>query len=577
VIGRLETLTQSELTMEYLLHRIEGLRTFESLFSQQHGVVEDVGFLLCAAMIAFTLVVLLVAAWFSSKNHEREEVFSRFVRQQRKQLEDGLMYAGIDPLGSWWGVPSPFRSEFDDLHFSTVDIRNAERTNVTHFCFLVHGFRGTSRDLGYVQSAMKNAGEPLVEQQSCRLVVHSASCNEKKTDDGVAAGGERLMDEMIATIRERMKDSDQLPNRDGLQDVTISMLGNSLGGLYARYALSALKKRCRASCRKPAHRQERSTRLVLDDAYLLHLNHFCTTATPHLGVASHTFLPLPRRAEIGVAHAMGQSGKDLFRVNGLLHDMATDDQFMAPLAAFRKRTAYANAYGTDFPVPAATAAFLHANSSYPHHVVETSISSLLNNDVDGSERSEKASGDDGGEKKLVIATLETPAQPNSRSAFQPSTENDEADNNLDSELALMSHSLDSLGWKKVFVDMRKEVPRIVVPKSLVKVKLRHRSSSDTEDSSSESSTSSDRSSEADTSTNNATTRTTTVSSKDVAAAVTALPDVVGLYWPLGHNMIVAFSRSRWSTYMNKAGRPIVDGLAKELVDDIFAWRSTEQP
>jgi hypothetical protein len=124
--------------------------------------------------------------------------------------------------------------------------------------------------------------------------------------------------------------------------------------------------------------------------------------------------------------------------------------------------------------------------------------------------------------------------------------------------------------------MRKEVPRIVVPKSLVKVKLRRRSNSDTEDTSSESSTSSDRSSEAETSaTTTTTTKSTTVSSKDVAAAVTALPDVVGLYWPLGHNMIVAFSRSRWSTYMNKAGRPVVDGLAKELVDDIFAWRSPE--
>jgi Putative serine esterase (DUF676) len=567
--------------MDNFLHRIGRLPTFESsLFPHPQpeqvtgGGGADAGLvLLCTTMVTFAAIVLLVAAWFSSQHKEREEVFTRFVRQQRQQL-DGLMNGIVDPLGSWWGVSSPFSSEFDELDFSTVDIRNAQqRTHVTHFCFLVHGFRGTSRDLGYVLSAMMNAGQLLVEQQPCRLVVHSASCNEKKTDDGVAAGGERLMDEMIATIRERMKDSDQPTNRDGLQDITISMLGNSLGGLYARYSLSALKRKCRASCRNPAHQQDRSQRLILDDAYLLHLNHFCTTATPHLGVASHTFLPLPRRAEIGVAHAMGQSGKDLFRVNGLLHTMATDDRFMDPLAGFRKRTAYANAYGTDFPVPAATAAFLHANSSYPHHVVETSISSLLNSDADGPERADKAFCDDG-EKKLVIATLETPAQPNRRAAIKKSMADDV--DTLEAELALMSLSLDSLGWKKVFVDMRKEVPRIVVPKSLVKVKLRRRSNSDTEDTSSESSTSSDRSSEAETSaTTTTTTKSTTVSSKDVAAAVTALPDVVGLYWPLGHNMIVAFSRSRWSTYMNKAGRPVVDGLAKELVDDIFAWRSPE--
>jgi Putative serine esterase (DUF676) len=534
-----------------------------SIFASDHHVrwtsfesSGSAGFVLCAVMITFSVVVLLVAAWFSSHN-EKEEVFSRFVRQQRKQL-DGLMN---DPLGSWWGVPSPFRSEFDELNFTTVDIRNAHRTEVTHFCFLVHGFRGTSRDLGYVQSAMKHAGQQLVDKETCRFIVHSATCNEKKTDDGVAAGGERLMDEIIETIRERMKDSDQETNREGLRDITISMLGNSFGGLYARYALSALERRCKLSCRK---RDQQHTLLVLDDAYILHLNHFCTTATPHLGIASHTFLPLPRRAEIGVAHAMGQSGKDLFRVNGLLHTMATDDRFMDPLAGFRKRTAYANAYGTDFPVPAATAAFLHSNSAYPHHVVETSISSLLPNDnADCSERPGKLPTDDG-EKKLVIATLETHAQTN-RTLFQPCAA--EHADVLEAELARMSISLDSLGWKKVFVDMRKEVPRIVVPKALVK--LQRRSNSDSEDTSSESSTGSDRS-EADA----ATTRTT-VSSKDVAAAVTALPDVVGLYWPLGHNMIVAFSRSRWSTYMNKAGRPVVDGLARELVDDIFAWRSGE--
>lgn len=527
----------------------ETTASFESLSSfQLFQPTTTTDLLLCGAMIAFSAVVLLIAGWFSSQDNEKEEIFTRFVRQQRKHL-DGLMN---DPLGSWWGAPSPFRSEFDDLNFATVDIRNAQRTDVTHFCFLVHGFRGTSRDLGYVQSAMKNTAEQLVESKYCRFIVHSAACNEKKTDDGVASGGERLMDEMIFTIRERMRDSAQRFNRNGLKDVTISMLGNSLGGLYARYALSALRRRCRASCRK---RENHNDQLVLDDMYHLHLNHFCTTATPHLGIASHTFLPLPRRAEIGVAHAMGQSGKDLFRVNALLHTMATHDRFVEPLACFRKRTAYANAYGTDFPVPAATAAFLNANSSYPHHVVETSISSLLNSD--SSDGLDSSSGTV--EKRLVIATMETPA------ATDRTTHQSKKPDGLDAQLAVMSISLDSLGWKKVFVDMRKEVPRIVVPKSISKI--RRSSNSDSDDTASDSSTSSERS-EGEPS-------KATVSSKDVAAAVTALPDVVGLYWPLGHNMIVAFSRSRWSSYMNKAGRPVVDGLAKELVDDIFAWDGPE--
>jgi hypothetical protein len=66
-----------------------------------------------------------------------------------------------------------------------------------------------------------------------------------------------------------------------------------------------------------------------------------------------------------------------------------------------------------------------------------------------------------------------------------------------------------------------------------------------------------------------------VGSKDVAEAVLgpALLDEEFFHWPLGHNMMVAFSRNRLSTYMNKAGRPVVDSLAKELVDDIFDWKS----
>jgi hypothetical protein len=64
-----------------------------------------------------------------------------------------------------------------------------------------------------------------------------------------------------------------------------------------------------------------------------------------------------------------------------------------------------------------------------------------------------------------------------------------------------------------------------------------------------------------------------VGSRDVAAAVTAPMFEEKLHWPVGHNMMVAFSRSRWSTYMNKGGRPVVDSLAKELVQDIFTWNN----
>lgn len=346
-------------------------------------------------------------------------------------------------------------------------------------------------------------------------------------------------------------------------------------------------------------------RAFSDDSLNTHTCIAIPLQTPHLGVASHTFLPLPRRAEVGVAHAMGQSGKDLFRLNALLRHMATQPQFLAPLAAFRKRTAYANAYSTDFPVPACTAAFLHSNSSYPHYFVETRetrLSPSIDDDDDDDDLSETETTDapstTNKEQKqqqpkpncsLVIATLHTPARKDSRladrccAAFeqqeqeQPESPHDpdtastaSSDTNPDAELAYMSATLDSLGWKKVFVDMRKEVPRIVVPKSI----LRQRPSTSDSSDNDTASTGSEQSA------SNPTLDTLpihvlkaerqVVTSKDLVAAVTETGEL-GVYWPLGHNMMVAFSRSRWSTYMNRAGRPVVDALAREIVHDILSW------
>jgi hypothetical protein len=138
------------------------------------------------------------------------------------------------------------------------------------------------------------------------MVVHTPTCNENKTQDGVIKGGERLLQEMLDTIRTTMttrkeeprSDDDDDDNGDGsLRDVTISIVGNSLGGIYCRYAIAQLV--------------ERTDNMVLDGAYKLHFNIFCTTATPHLGISKHTYIPIPRAAEIGMAHTMGDTGKDL--------------------------------------------------------------------------------------------------------------------------------------------------------------------------------------------------------------------------------------------------------------------------
>lgn len=594
---------------------------------------------------------------------EEDELFFADADESHNSSTGGVVVAGTSResrSADGWQASAAGSSERCDAATAAADTTTngtggGGGGGVSHFCFLVHGHRGHSRDLSYVQAVLRrrwrqtttaaaaskasSSLSALPPPPAARLIVHSCTCNEKKTDDGVAAGGERLVDEMLAFIRSALPPprpasvaAAATATTNGgaaaaaLTDVTLSIWGNSLGGLYARYALSALSARCRQSCRLPHDDADSGRYYVLDDAYAVHLNIFCTTATPHLGVSGHTFVALPRRAEIGVARAMGETGRDLFRLNALLHTMAVDEAFLRPLAAFRKRICYANAYGTDFPVPASTAAFLSASSTYPHHF--GGAASQLTRPPDATAAATSADGDENNNtnakpKSLVIAVLHTPAAHESeraqgcydknsaaRSSHSSSREEsgasddvdrdpsaavatDAAATDTDAELEQMSISLDALGWKKVFIDMRKEVPRISIPLSLLRrsgsnlVKGYNVLTSHSDASSSDEETitilnetmalqQQQLQQQAIEPIHRLKGKGVVVCSKEVAAAVstTALLDDgdVALHWPIGHNMIVAFSRSRWSTYMNKAGRPVVDELVTELVDDIFAFR-----
>jgi hypothetical protein len=91
--------------------------------------------------------------------------------------------------------------------------------------------------------------------------------------------------------------------------VTLSIIGNSLGGLYSRYAvamLAAMSKHVKNS----THRHD--TFLIDNGSIHIHFNVFCSTATPHLGIARHTWLKIPRLVEVYIAHLLGETGKDLY-------------------------------------------------------------------------------------------------------------------------------------------------------------------------------------------------------------------------------------------------------------------------
>jgi Putative serine esterase (DUF676) len=579
---------------------------------------------------------------------------------------------------------------------------------ITHFCFLVHGHRGMSRDLCYMQSVMRKQAKmqqrkiirtisrkqqrigkhvekrgdekpengelqiDLVKVQNSHidsevsessrhsttdlshdsasdfdsdsqneiqdtstiksrtpfnvnidqtylvpeLVVHSPQCNEKKTDDGVVAGGDRLVDEILTFIRKYMLSTNttsDTTDTDKLVDITISLVGNSFGGLYSRYAVAKLAEILQSN-------DTSQIDMILDGRYRVHFNVFCTTATPHLGLAGHTYVPLPRSAEVGVAAALGDSGRDLFRLNSLLMEMATTKYYLSSLGYFRKRIAYANAYGTDFPVPTRTAAFLSEASTYPHHFDSRSTIDTQNEAATDANVTDNDSNKPLITSEFVVAKLHTKKDSNHTQSDDNNYRNDpdqltdscdeetNDNDNLDEsviELATMSASLDSLGWTKVFVDVRKQIPRIAISQSLLPNSLKTSLSSTEIDKTATTDTSryslspfksmmagssSTRAAQDSSLTSSSSYANKAcihqlkekgvVPSKDVAAAVAATTPLVttdrgevSLQWPLGHNMMVAFSRSKWSAYMNKAGRPVVDSLARELVDDIFAFRA----
>lgn len=197
----------------------------------------------------------------------------------------------------------------------------------TKLVVLQHGLYGAAVNMAVLQEELQRLG-------GADVLVHLAGANEgTRTRDGVAAGGRRLASEV-----------DQLASRNpGLQ--TISLVGNSLGGLYARYAAAELL-------------DEASGRIAG-----LQPDAFVTVGCPHLGVRQFTFLPLPPPlVRLGPLVA-GRTATDLLLRDGggegapLLVEMAREGgRGLTALRAFRRRRLYANLKG-DFMVPFGTAAF----------------------------------------------------------------------------------------------------------------------------------------------------------------------------------------------------------------------------
>ena len=210
---------------------------------------------------------------------------------------------------------------------------------------MVHGLGGQPGDLACLEEVLNRRGE------SSGVHVHLAQCNAPgsslfsslfhPTHDGIEAGGRRLADE----IRSLKAAAPQLTH--------VSLVGNSLGGLYCRYAAALLfdaRSRTLAGLR-PVH--------------------FLTTASPHLGVGVHGHLSLiPRPLQSLGASLLGISVRQLLLGDGprpLLLSMASEEAelpFLPALRAFQYRTLYANAVN-DFLVAYETAAIAPNSATAP--------------------------------------------------------------------------------------------------------------------------------------------------------------------------------------------------------------------
>mmetsp|Transcript_30763 Transcript_30763/g.62365 ORF Transcript_30763/g.62365 Transcript_30763/m.62365 type:complete len:461 (-) Transcript_30763:2412-3794(-) len=456
-------------------------------------------------------------------------------------------------------IISGFGGEPDDEHETRSPSTPVAPSKIyisAHFVFLAHGFMGNHKELAFLEEAIKEAvadaksQERDVKYSDFDVVVYRVQCNNTSTFDGIEAGGRRLAKEVQdfikAYVAERRKNG-TLPvgADDDSVDVhaTISFFGYSLGGLYCRYAISLL----------PLNFEH----LESNTSITLHPNTFCTAATPHLGIASHTYFILPRCFEYMLACALGKTGKDLFRVerrkrrqccqcrgtmenvggaNDLVYAMSTQELYLTPLSTFKRRISIINAFGTDFQVPTATAGMLSLHSSSLHYLSD-----------------ESGKWDIGDIDALVFKTEQTRRTSGMKYSGTVSRKSDEA--------LTMALSLDSLGWTKIFVDCRKGMrcPGIPLPRlcrrprkemidSLI-VKRRPSASQS----------------------GNTKSGSVVFESKELCHLMRKSEQLHLI--PTGHFVLVAHSKTPRGSKMSAKGRPFVRQAAVDLVNDMKTFQA----
>lgn len=203
----------------------------------------------------------------SVKFEDRKEIVKRFLDEFSQPFLDGIMNT----------TESNLLGEEEEQHTVVVKNPNVPKEGIAHFVFLVHGYNGKPADLLYLRTAMAGEAERRLASNAQNrdatlssgshtkeIVFHSCQSNWGRTSDGIEKGGERILDEIRSIIDSHI----QIDEGDEHTSITISLIGNSLGGLYSRYAIA-----------KMAEESD-----VVDEEFFLlggkikaHFNIFCTT------------------------------------------------------------------------------------------------------------------------------------------------------------------------------------------------------------------------------------------------------------------------------------------------------------
>lgn len=176
---------------------------------------------------------------------------------------------------------------------------------------------GNPKHLSYIASSLR---DKYAEDKLYILVAKSNS--DSYTYDGIDLGAERLTQEVETYIQQK--------DKEGFVIKKLSVVGYSLGGLVARYAIGLLYSRGWFDKLEPVN--------------------FTTFASPHLGVRAPVLAVHHRLWNVLGSRTLSISGRQLFTIDTfretgrpLLSVLADPDSiFILALSRFRNRVLYAN-------------------------------------------------------------------------------------------------------------------------------------------------------------------------------------------------------------------------------------------